>query len=163
MWREANPYIVDFWRRCKADAKTAILNKGSFGAFDLQGGWLRIKLPSGRYLCYSNAKIADGVIKYAGVNPYTRKWESVPTYGGKLAENIVQAVSRDILAHGMKLAEKEGYRVVLSVHDELVTEVPDSPEFTHERLSEIMSAAPAWAEGLPLAAAGFESKRYRKG
>ena len=62
----------------------------------------------------------------------------------------------------MPLAEEKGYRIVLSVHDELITETPDSPEFSAEKLSGIMTTAPAWAEDLPLSAAGFEAYRYRK-
>lgn len=78
-------------------------------------------------------------------------------------ENVTQAVARDVLAHGMIGAEDAGYRVVLSVHDELLTETPDTVNYTHEDLSDIMSINPSWATGLPLAAEGFESYRYRKG
>ncbi len=124
---------------------------------------MRVQLPSGRYLCYAGAHLDGDTIKYLGVNQYSRKWGKLSTYGGKLAENVTQAFSRDILAHGMTLAEDAGYKVVLSVHDELLTETPDTTEFTHKRLSEIMSEVPWWATGLPLAAAGFEAYRYRKG
>jgi len=119
-------------------------------------------LPSGRYLCYPGLKSEGDRLRYLGVNTYSKKWGVCDTYGGKLVENMTQAVARDVLMHGMALAESAGYNVVLSVHDELITEAPDSPEFNAEKLSEIMSTVPVWAEGLPLAAAGFECKRYKK-
>ena len=76
--------------------------------------------------------------------------------------NCTQAASRDVMAYNMQPAEDHGYEILLTVHDELITETPDSPEFSAEHLSEIMATVPTWAEGLPLAAAGFESYRYRK-
>ncbi len=82
--------------------------------------------------------------------------------GPVIVHNCVQAVSRDILVCGMKKAEEAGYKLVLSVHDELITEVPDSPEYTVAELAQCMSAPIPWASGLPLAAVGFEAKRYRK-
>jgi DNA polymerase len=168
MWREANPRISALWKAVENGVREILCGEslhqlGNRISVVKVGSWLRIHMQSGRYLCYAGAKIGkENKIKYLGINQYTRKWEPLTTYGGKLVENIVQAISRDILAHGMVDAENAGYRVVLSVHDELITEVPDESEYTHERLSEIMSNNPAWAKGLPLAAAGFESKRYRK-
>ena len=127
------------------------------------GAWLRIRLPSGRYLCYTQPQLAeDGQITYMGVNQYTRRWGRIKTYGGKLVENIVQALARDVLAYNMPAAEKAGYEIVLSVHDELLTETPNSPDCSHIKLAGIMSACPPWAQGLPLSAAGFETTRYRK-
>jgi DNA polymerase len=104
----------------------------------------------------------DGQLVYEGINQYTRKWELLETYYGKLVENIVQAVARDVFMTGMRKAEEAGYCVVLRVHDELVCEVPDDPAFTHEALAAMMGENPSWAAGLPLAAAGFSSYRYRK-
>lgn len=125
--------------------------------------YVRIRLPSGRYLCYRNMHInEDGQLVYEGINQYTRKWELLETYYGKLVENIVQAIARDVFMSGMRKAEEAGYAVVLRVHDELVCEVPDDPSYTHEGLAEMMSTNPSWSVGLPLAAAGFESYRYRK-
>lgn len=77
-------------------------------------------------------------------------------------ENITQAVARDVLADSMPRVEAAGYRIVLSVHDELITEAPDTTEFNAAHLSALMAAPPAWAEDLPLAAEGFEAARYRK-
>lgn len=101
-------------------------------------------------------------LTYMGVNQYTRKWERIPTYGGKLAENVTQAVARDVIAYAMPPAEEAGYEVVLTVHDEIVTETPDEDRFSAEGLAQIMATNPEWADGLPLAAAGFEGRRYGK-
>lgn len=101
-------------------------------------------------------------IAFSGINPYTRQWGRVVTYGGKLVENITQATARDVLADSMLRAEEAGYEIVLTVHDELVTETPDAEEFSAEGLSAIMATNPPWAKGLPLAAAGFEARRYGK-
>jgi DNA polymerase len=77
-------------------------------------------------------------------------------------ENITQATARDILASSLPAVEEAGYAVVLSVHDELITEVPDLPRYSCAELSALMSKCPQWAPGLPLSAAGFESYRYKK-
>jgi DNA polymerase len=99
---------------------------------------------------------------YEGINQFTRKWELLDTYYGKLVENVVQAVARDVFMTGMRNAEEAGYPVVLRVHDELVCEVPDDAAFTDTALAGMMSANPSWSMGLPLSAAGFETLRYRK-
>lgn len=113
--------------------------------------------------CDGNGRIGGtGQILYEGMNQYTRKWEWLETYYGKLVENIVQAVARDVFFAGMVRAEAAGYRVVLRVHDELVCEVPDTPDFTHKDLAGFMATNPSWTLGLPLSAAGFEAYRYRK-
>ena len=104
----------------------------------------------------------DGQISYFGVNQYTRQWGPIKTYGGKLVENATQAFARDILGSTMPAVERAGYEIVLSVHDELLTETPDTDEFNVAELSTMMSTAPTWAAGIPLAAAGFETYRYRK-
>jgi DNA polymerase len=98
-----------------------------------------------------------------GHNQYTRKWERIKTYGGKLAENVTQAFARDVMYYKMPDIERSGYSILLSVHDELITETLDTNTWTSEGLAGIMSANPEWAQGLPLAAAGFETYRYRKG
>lgn len=167
-WRYAHPNISAWWSELKNTAIKAILNPGI--AFPCRkvvmlkkGSWLLIKLPSGRFLCYPSARAeTDGRISYMGNNQYTRKWERLYTYGGKLAENITQAFSRDVLAHNMPTIESKGYEIVLTVHDEVITEAPDSAEFNHENLSKLLAANPEWASDLPLAAAGFESYRYKK-
>jgi len=171
-WRDAHPMIRNFWYDMERAAKAAIQNSSkAYVVRDIQfemrtdpGGtpWLLMRKPNGRFLCYRNPQIDDGEISYEGMNQYTRKWERLRTWGGKLVENVVQSVARDVFKIGSLRAVAAGYRIVLPVHDELVCEVPDRPEFSAEGLSAIMAQDIDWAEGLPLAAAGFEAYRYRK-
>ena len=181
LWRRAHPGISSMWPALKAAATEAINNPGVWidhGNFwrngqnhtvgiktplRRDGAWLKCRLPSGRLLCYPSPRVEDDTITYMGVHQYTRKWTRIKTYGGKFYENITQAGSRDVIAHGMVGAEQAGYEVVLSVHDELITETPDTDDYTVSELSAIMSTVPEWAPGLPLAAAGFEGHRYKKG
>lgn len=168
LWRMAHPEITGLWPALKDTAGAAIREPGNtlvLGRlkFRCDGAWLRVMLPSGRYLCYPSPRVGDdGTVSYMGVSPYTHTWSRIKTYGGKLLENITQAGSRDVLACGMVAAEAEDYPVVLTVHDEIVAETPDTDQFTTAGLTEIMARVPAWAPGLPLAAAGFETYRYRK-
>lgn len=167
MWRGAHPAIAAFWKDLQDAAVQAVLRPGVTTACRMlklrrDGAWLRIRLPSGRFLCYPSPQVEDGKLSYMGVNQYSRKWSRLKTYGGKLAENVTQAAARDILAASMRPAEDAGYQIVLSVHDELITEAPDDPEFNPIHLASLMTDNPAWAAGLPLAAAGFDVYRYRK-
>ena len=173
-WRAAHPATKSLWYDVEGAVRSAV--RAPDESFEVRGllrvdsamgpdsvGYVRIRLPSGRYLCYRNMHInEDGQLVYEGINQYTRKWELLETYYGKLVENIVQAVARDVFMTGMRKAEEAGYSVVLRVHDELVCEVPDDPSFTHERLADMMAGNPSWSIGLPLAAAGFSALRYRK-
>ena len=84
------------------------------------------------------------------------------THAGKIVENVTQATARDVLAANLARVEAAGYKIVLSVHDELITETPDTPDYTAEKLAAMMATPPAWAADLPLAAAGFEAYRYKK-
>ncbi|QHR68100.1 putative DNA polymerase [Escherichia phage welsh] len=140
------------------------------------GWWLKIELPSGRIMSYpgialsvtteidedTGKKRTSTRIKYQGENQTTRQWGFQYTYGGKLTENIVQALCRDILAWSMPGVEAAGYEIVLSVHDELITEVPDTDDYTTEELCALMCDLPIWAKGFPLAAEGDIMYRYRK-
>lgn len=112
--------------------------------------------------CDGERKSRAGQISYMGVNQYTRKWSRISTYGGKLAENITQAVARDVLVHNFPVIEEAGYEMVLTVHDEDITEAPDEPQYNADHLAALMSTNPPWGKGLPLAAAGFDAYRYRK-
>lgn len=190
-WRDAHPNIRALWKDLDASVREAISNPGitiRCGMLRIRrdGAWLRIVLPSGRALCYPSPKLepekkkrkpteqdidheaeeveATGktVITYAGMNQYSRKWDRISTYGGKLVENVVQAIARDVMAANMPAIEEAGYEIILTVHDEVLTEAPDHPDWNREHLAAIMARVPDWAEGLPLAAAGFESDRYRK-
>lgn len=166
-WRAAHPATTSLWRDVGDAAMRAILNPGQCFTvrqlkFQRDGAWLRIRLPSGRYLCYINPKVDDGQITYSGVNQYTRQWARIKTYGGKMVENIVQAWARDVLAYNMREIELAGFEIVLTVHDELITETDDNQARTVDDLVDFMSQPPPWADACPLAAAGFETYRYRK-
>lgn len=139
------------------------------------GWWLCMELPSGRILSYPGIGVSvtketdeDGRvntnvrIKYQGENQLTRQWTTLYTHGGKACENIVQALCRDLLAYAMINVEGGGYPIVLSVHDELVCETPNTPEYTVAELEKLMCSLPEWAEGFPLVAEGAELKRYAK-
>jgi DNA polymerase len=171
-WRARHPRIKSLWWACRDAATRAIEEPGvTFKAMDHlrfkvvgHAGfkYLLCRMPSGNFLVYASPRLEDGAITYLGVDALTRQWMRLSTYGGKLVENACQSVARDILAQAMPAAEEAGYRVVLTVHDELVTEAPAGGDHTAAGLSEILSCVPNWAEGLPLAAAGFETQRYRK-
>jgi DNA polymerase len=166
-WRYAHPAISRSWKDVQqgvidAVAAPGVKFDGGRLSFRKDGAWLKILLPSGRALSYPAVRVEDGKITYTGVNQFTRQWGRIGTYGGKLVENVTQAVARDVLAEGMIAAEDGGYEIVLSVHDELITETPDTADYHHSGLANWMSAGPSWADGLPLAAAGFETYRYRK-
>lgn len=167
LWRAAHPATVSLWQRLR-DAFLVVCRIGGQQAvgrltFCKTGNWLRIVLPSGRSLCYPSPRVeADDALSYMGTNQYTRKWQRLKTYGGKLAENVTQAVARDVMAAAMPAAEAADYAIVLTVHDELVTETPASADYSAAGLAALMAVVPPWAPGLPLAAAGFESARYKK-
>ena len=167
-WRNAHPAIKGYWGELAETVREAITNPGvTLAARKLKirrdGNWLRIGLPSGRALCYPSPQVAsDGTISYMGINQYSRKWQRLKTYGGKLYENVCQAVARDVMAWNMPAIEAAGYEIVLTVHDEVVTEAPDSPDFNADHLGRLLAANPPWAEDLPLAAGGFAAYRYRK-
>ena len=168
MWRRANPHIVNYWSRLGEACHTALsgvdvqLSHGMKVA--KRGAWLTIALPSGRCLCYPAPREGDEscTFSYMGVNQFTRKWERIKTFDGKIVENLVQAVAADILGAALPRLERHRFRPILTIHDEVLTECADEDEFNHHRMEQIMCALPTWAEGLPLAAAGFEAYRYRK-
>lgn len=168
LWRMAHPEIVATWGELDQAVKSAIGQPGvtfSCRKFKTRrdGSWLRIGLPSGRCLCYPSPQVNDhGEISYMGVNQYTRKWGRIKSFGGKFFENACQGVARDVMADNMLAIENAGYPIVLTVHDEVVTETPDSEKFTAGGLASLLAANNSWTQGLPLAAAGFEAYRYRK-
>ena len=169
MWRLQHPNIVAFWGEVQ-DAVIAAIREPQVTFLCRKvrvrrtGEWLRIVLPSGRALCYPSPRLDDhGKISYEGVNQFSRKWCRIETYSGKLVENVTQAFARDVFKSSFIPVENAGYEIVLEVHDELITEVPDTEEFNVGRLSELLATNPPWAQGMPLAAAGFETYRYRKG
>lgn len=168
-WRGANPHITEFWWKVDAAAFKAVKERTTVQmerlTFEYRGGILFIHLPSGRKLSYVKPRLElnkfgrEG-ITYAGVGE-SKKWTRIETYGPKLVENIVQAVSRDILAEAMLRLEKAGFDIVMHVHDEVVLEVPEGVSSVEE-VNEMMAVNPSWTVGLPLKAAGFESTFYKK-
>ena len=167
-WRSAHPNVVGFWYEMEDIAKVVTTSPPGteMPVRDLvlrrEPAWLRIILPSTRSLCYASPRLEQGKLTYMGIHQYTRKWSRLKTYGGKLAENVTQAAARDVIAESAYRAENSDYPVVLTVHDELITEPLDLPTFTVDGLCDILSRRPLWAPDLPLAAAGFEGYRYRK-
>ena len=166
-WRRAHSKISSLWPALKAAVIEAIDSPGktiTTGVLKIRrdGAWLRIMLPSGKALCYPNPRVDEGVISYMGMDQYTRKWSRLKSYGGKFFENICQRVAREVMGDNMPAIEAYGYEIVTSVHDELPTEAPDTPEFNHRHLSALLATNPDWAPDMPLAAAGFESYRYKK-
>lgn len=169
LWRAAHPAIVSFWYALDTKVKLAVRTPDiqyTVGevSIDRRGNWLRICLPSGRYLCYPAPKIDDEArsTSFVGVNAFTKQWERISTYSGKIAENIVQAIAADVLMDGLLAAEIMGYHPVLSVHDEVIAEAPNQETHTDKGLSHCLVNSSPWAIELPLAAKGFTAQRYRK-
>lgn len=166
-WRAAHAEIANYWDCLKGGAAQAIEWPGQTVQVGMlkarrDGAWLRIGLPSGSVMCYPSPQMVDGSITYMGMNQYSRKWSRLKTYGGKLFENICQSVARDVMAHNMPAIEAAGYEIVLTVHDEVICEAPDTSDYSPEHLASLLAANPPWAPGMPLAAAGFETDRYKK-
>jgi DNA polymerase len=167
-WRAAHPNIKRYWYDLEGAIRQAFRNPGeSFKAgliiADRIGHTVRLKMPGGSYLCYPHFDEGeDGQCSYEGLNQYTRQWERIESYGPKFFENVVQKISRDILARGMINAEKAGHELVMHVHDELVSETDDDSPNDDMQLSKILATNPSWALGLPLAAAGYSTTIYRK-
>ena len=175
-WRAASPTIPKLWRDVEKAAKRALENPGrSFQVgpkvhTDLHPRvacyWrdkdaLRCRLPSGRILTYWGARLdSDGSICFMGQNQTTRKWEKTGTWGGKLVENIVQAVARDCLAVAMVKLDAAGYNIVFHVHDEVVIEAPDGSRW--QDAAAIMGEPIWWAPGLLLRGDGYETRFYMK-
>ena len=180
-WREAHPAIKQFWRDLEAAAIHAAEDPGRVTKagkilFRKNGSFLFARLPSGRSLCYPYPRVVektmpwvddDGravvrpTLQYDGVDPVTKHWGPTDTYGGKLAENVTQAVARDILAAALLRLERHGYAITMHVHDEIVAEIPEH-QGSVEEMERIMEEIPQWAAGLPIAAEGWRGKRYRK-
>ncbi len=176
-FRCSYPEIVQSWYTVEDAVVKAISVERKFEikSMNLQvykeSDFLCIKLPSSRILRYYNPRIQEVKtpwgstkmgITYEGLHTKTKKWTTLATHGGKLIENIVQAIARDILFAGFKNAKEEGFRVIGRVHDELITLVNDTSRLTHEVLSVSMCKKQRWFEDLPLKAEGFESYFYRK-
>lgn len=165
-WREANQNIVSLWWAVDKAIKDAIVMKGltrTHGIeFEYRSGLLRITLPSGRKLTYIKPKIeinkfGGESVTYEGVG-VAKKWERIESYGPKFVENIVQAISRDILMYALQ--NLSDYNIVAHVHDEIIIETPENTKL--EDICEIMSRVPYWAKGLILTADGYMCDFYMK-
>lgn len=170
MWRNANKQIVEYWNLI-GDAALDTVIEGMARTvgpvrFFMEKGSLFLELPSGRKLCYLRAqaipnKFNGHSVAYEGMDQTTKQWKRLETYGGKLVENIVQAVARDLLAEAMLRLEAAGYQIVMHVHDEVVIEaLMGSGKL--EDITRIMSQSVPWSTGLPLGADGYETVYYRK-
>lgn len=174
-WRNANKRITDLWYGIE-NAVIKLMETGETQGLkgiifsreiDLVYGqdFLTIKLPSGRKLYYPKPHLKENrfgsnALHYFGVNQTTKKWEVQETYGGKLVENIVQAISRDCLAVTLKRLEDEGLQTVMHIHDEAVIDADLNVDL--DKVCELMGQPIEWAPGLLLKAAGFESSYYMK-
>lgn len=171
MYRESHPQVTQFWRDCEMAAKKAIRNTGMLFRlnklnFVCDGTWLKIGLPSSRFLWYYQPKIESketqyGLreeIRFKGV--YQGKLVPESTYGGKLVENITQAVARDVMAEAMLNLEKVGLVPTLSVHDEIIVDCPDSARYSE--FQRVMETAPAWGLDIPLKVGAWRGQRFRK-
>ena len=174
-WRSRHPATVAFWRTLQDAAINAVLHPrvvyhaGPISAV-CRDKWLCLHLPSGRYLTYYDPTVVQGdygpSLTYMSMasdeGGTSRAWIRTYTHGGKLTGNVVQTLAGDLLKDSLPAIEAAGYAVVLSVHDELVCEVPDTEHYTSDHLAAMMATHPSWAPDLPLAAAGFEAYRYKK-
>ena len=184
-WRDANPNIVSLWKRLERCAKTCIstrqeqvfkIDENALLVFRYEHGAMTIELPSGRKLFYPSARLGSRTIKgangdfdvqdisYMGQDQTTGKWVKLHTYGGKLTENIIQAISRDLLANAIFKVFDLGYEIVLHVHDEIAAEIPKNgkEQDTLQKMIDAMCTAPQWAANIPLRAAGYITDYYKK-
>jgi DNA polymerase len=178
-WRAANRRIVDLWYSIENAAVSVVRTGQPVGIkgliiareIDRKNGqdFLTIQLPSGRKLFYVKPYLYQNdfgkeAVWYSGLNQEKKKWETTSTYGGKLVENIVQAIARDCLAESLIRLYYAGYKTVMHVHDEVICEVPDSGEneATLKNICGLMGQPIPWAPGLLLKAEGFVTKFYKK-
>lgn len=177
-WRAANGKIVAFWRQCGDTVKNVLAQKATPFKAPINGKVealvtkarngsrvLTLLLPSGRRLFYRDAVLSDGEITYAGVDQKTRKWGLQRSYSGKLAENLCQATARDVVFEmALEIERKRLGDVILSIHDELIVEVPlADAQARYEAVEKVMNTTPSWAPGLPVKAEGHILMRYGKG
>ncbi len=166
-WRDSSPHICQLWQGVENAARRSIINPAAFpckhGIMFLTGNAkMLVQLPSGRKLIYQEPEINDeNAITYMGVNQTSRKWSRIETWGGKLVENIVQAIARDCLAESLTRLDAAGYRIIMHIHDEVVLDVPEGKGSLDE-VERIMSQPIAWAPGLILAAEGWEDRYFKK-
>jgi DNA polymerase len=170
-FRTNYPEIPGLWRQLEAAWRLAVICEKE--PCETKVGWLTVRkeqafvtveLPSGRKLWYFQPAVRDGEATYWGTHSRTHQWCELYTWGGKLVENVVQAVACDVLTDGLLAAEEAGLSIVGHVHDEIILEEPEGlADQALDLLIELMTATPPWLPGLVLEAEGYVSKRYRKG
>ena len=175
-WRAANPAIVRFWKAVEVNAIGVLTYEGYESDPSLpvsfrkapDGTTLLCRLPSGRDIAWPEAqttvnRFGSTSIKYRGVDQQTNKWTWLETYGGKLTENITQAVARDCLGEVLTELDTYGHRVVFHVHDEVIVETgKEHAEKDLETVKKFFAEAPKWAKDLPLKGAGYITDYYLK-
>lgn len=172
-WRQANPKIVELWSELEEAAMDAIKYRKTITAtcrnlvFSYDGLNLTILLPSGRSLFYRKPSIVKvkghDEIRYEGLIQTTKQWDYIDTYGGKLTENVVQAIARDLLGAAMLQLDKAGFKLTMHIHDEVIAEVDkDKASDAYNEMIRIMSIPPRWADDMPLTADGYLTKFYKK-
>lgn len=172
-YREMFGEVVQFWNDLNRCAIAAVTTKKRVTLGKLQllvkGKFLFIRLPSGRKLAYYDPQIRwikkpwgmQETLTYMAVDSKTKQWKREETYGGKLTENVVQAIAADVMTDAMFRLEKHDYPIVLSVHDELVSDVEDGKGSLKE-FEELMAMLEPWADGLPVKVKGWEKQRFKK-
>ena len=177
-WREANPSIVDLWKKLDDASKESVRYHRPICVndkllFETDDTNMTIKLPSGRKLFYRHPSFANKQIKgnkslfsaleYEGIVQETKQWGKIDTYGGKLTENVTQGIARDLLANSMLNIVAAGYNIVGHIHDEVIVEVPKENAKEHyDEVVRVMSIPPDWAKDIPLNADGYITPFYLK-
>lgn len=177
-WRLANPSIVKLWKELDEASKESVRYQRPVKCtcknivFDCDSKFMTVQLPSGRKLFYANPVIkAKGVgptmssktLCYGGIDQKTSQWGEIDTYGGKLTENIVQAIARDLLGNSMLNMREAGFDIVMHVHDEVIAEIPVDGYLDHyKKMVETMEKVPEWALDFPLKADGYTTPFYLK-
>lgn len=170
-WRQSNPHITKLWK----DVENAVIKVIKGGCVQWINNLIAIyrdfdnlyfRLPSGRKLTYrtpilTTNRFGKSAIGYMGVNQTTKKWEIIETFGGKLVENIIQAIARDCLAENIIKLEGMGFKIVFHVHDEVIIDCPIGKS-SAEEAAKIMGEPISWAKGLPLKADAYECNYYKK-
>lgn len=168
-WRSANPHIVKMWSTFDSAVKYVIKTHNTFKCYgteiSLERGILFIKLPSGRRLAYCKPRIGinnfgSECVQYEGVGT-GKRWEIISTFGGRIVENVVQAFAADVLMDSMRRLDQKGFKITITVHDEVVLEVPNGVSSVKE-VCNLMSESPSWAKDLLLKADGYECLAYEK-
>ena len=175
-WRDANPHIVNLWYSVERAAMETMRTGQPVSMGDVtfaresdiaqNQDFFTITLPSGRQLFYAQPFLTTNAyqreaLHYHGMNQTTKKWEVISTYGGRIVENITQAVARDCLYHSLERLSEAGYQAIFHVHDEVILDAPENSANV-ENVLQIMGEAIPWAPGLPLKADGFTTPYYRK-